>query len=100
MTKKLFCLCAALIFAFAAMNVANAHSAAGDCPCAAPCKCAAPCAPCAAPCAAPCYYPAAYPYYYPPVAYRVGFFGCVRPVVAYPWYGYGYGCGYYPRCWW
>ena len=91
---KMFCLCAALLIAFAAVNVANAQDAAG-CPCAVKqvCKCApcaAPCAPCAAPC-----YPAAYPYYYP--AYRVGFFGCIRPVVAYPYYGY---YGYYPRCWW
>lgn len=96
MTKmKMFCLCAALLFAFVVVNVTNAQEAANGCPCqcATPkacCKQVAPCAPCA-PCAAPCY--PAYPYYYP--AYRVGFFGCVRPVVAYPYYGY-----YYPRCWW
>jgi len=90
---KMFCLCVALLFAFATVNVANAQEAAAGCPCAVQpaCKVVAPCAPCAAPCA-PCY-PAAYPYYYP--AYRVGFFGCVRPVVAYPYYGY-----YYPRWWW
>jgi hypothetical protein len=73
MTQKLLCLCAvcALLFVFATANVANAEggAATAGCPCAfaaGPCKLANPC--------------------YPPVAYRVGWFGAVRPVVYAPVY--------------
>jgi hypothetical protein len=73
MTQKLCCLCAAcaLLFVFATANVANAEGVdapADDCPCG---HVAAPC------CVNPCY---------PPVAYRVGLFGVVRPVVYAPAY--------------
>jgi hypothetical protein len=72
MTQKLLCLGAvcALLFVFATANVANAENAA---PAAA--------APCAYACAMPCQ---ANPCFYPPVAYRVGLFGHIRPVVYAP----------------
>jgi len=74
MTQKLFCLCAvcALLFVFAAANVASAEEASAapaDCPCghvAAPCCHVNPCCP--------------------SVTYRVGLFGVVRPVVYAPVY--------------
>jgi len=71
MTQKLFCVCAvcALLFVFAMANVASADEAVATCP---------PCGVAVAPCANPCYVP--------PVAYRVGFFGVVRPVVYAPVY--------------
>ncbi|MDR3181343.1 MAG: hypothetical protein LBT89_00225 [Planctomycetaceae bacterium] len=54
------------------------------------CPCVNPCQPCG-------------PYYYPPVAYRVGLFGHLRPVVYAPAYRpyyypyhYPYYRGYYP----
>jgi len=73
MTQKLFCLCAvcALFFVFATANVVCADEA------------AAICAPCGVAHAAPC---SVNPCYVPPVAYRVGFFGVVRPVVYAPVY--------------
>ena len=73
MTQKLFCLCAvcALLFVFATANVASAEEvgAPAGCPCdyvAAPCKFVTPACP--------------------PVAFRVGLFGVVRPVVYAPVY--------------
>ena len=107
MKQKLFCLCVVSLFAFAMANVTYAQTLApaadaAGCPCVkmAACKCAAACNPCGYRCA-PCgpYY--TYPYYAYPYypGYRVGLFGCVRPVAYSPYY-YSYPCGYYPRyCW-
>jgi len=98
MTQKLLCLSAAVLFAFAVMNVVCAEEtkvAAGGCPCAKvatsgcvkPCFPVAYCVPCV-PVVYPCYYPVAVP--------------VVRPVVYYPYYYPAY-FGYYPpvrRCCW
>ena len=75
MTQKLFGLCAVstLLFAFAVTNVASAEEATA--PTACPCGCVHAVSPC--PCAHPCG---------SPVAYRVGLFGAVRPVVYAPVY--------------
>ena len=94
MSKKLFCLCAALLFAFAVTTAINAEESAAPCPCAAKTayKSVAPCNPCAAPCYSPCvasYYCAPAYYYAPRVVYRAPLFGFLRPV-AYPYYYYGY----------
>ena len=69
MTQKLFFVCAvcALLFVFATANVASADEPVAP----------AICAPCGVVHAAPCSFN---PCYVPPVAYRVGFFGVVRPV--------------------
>ena len=72
MTQKLFFVCAAcaLLFVFAAANVASADEAVAPAACP-PCNVVAPCS------VSPCV---------PPVAYRVGWFGVVRPVVYAPVY--------------
>ena len=72
MTQKLFCLCAvcALLLVFATANVASAQEVA---PAACPCGVAV--------CPGKCFNPCC-----PPVAYRVGLFGAIRPVVCAPAY--------------
>jgi len=73
MTQKLLCVCAfcALLFVFATANVASADEAVAPAGC-----------PCGVSHVAPCgYNPCC-----PPVAYRVGLFGVVRPIVYAPVY--------------
>ena len=78
MTQKLFCLCAvcALLFVFATANVASAETVVAP---SAPAATACPCGLAAAP-------GCTFSQCCPPVAYRVGLFGAIRPVVYAPVY--------------
>lgn len=102
MQKKLLCLCAAVLFAFAAMSVVNAETTDAGCPCAAKVACQCCAKLCVPGYGAPYPYPCAYPYY-APVVYRAPLLcGIFRPAVAYPYPCYGYPYGYYRPygcCW-